>query len=113
MSTPPGVAIPTLDPFEARGIHKVFGTHVPVFAPKPHFGNLGAASGLIELAASVLALQHGELPGTLNHTEPATDCPIYVHVGKPLPLDKPYAVKISYTNMGQCAAVVIKRWNEE
>lgn len=99
-----------LDAFEARAIAEVFGTATPVFAPRGHLGSTGAASGLLELAASVLALKHGQLPGTLNHSTPDPACPISVHVGAPRPVVKPYAVKLSTTDMGQCAAVVVKRW---
>ncbi|AMV30426.1 3-oxoacyl-[acyl-carrier-protein] synthase 2 [Gemmata sp. SH-PL17] len=98
------------DSFEARGIAEVFGRDVPVFAPLSRFGNLGAASGLMELACSVLALRHGLLPGTLNHEKPAADCPIAVHAGAPRPVAKPYAVKVSYTDLGQCAVAVVKKW---
>lgn len=101
-----------LDAFEARAIAEVFGDAVPVFAPRGHFGSMGAASGLVELAASVLALRHGELPGTLNHDKPAADCPVRVHTGAPRPVTKPYVVKVSYTDMGQCAAVVVRKWDE-
>lgn len=99
------------DAFEARGIAEVFGTQTPVYTPLPQFGNLGAASGLMELAASVFALQHGQLPGTINHTQPDPACPIFVHTGSPRPVTRPYAVKVSYTALGQCAAAVIRRWN--
>lgn len=98
------------DVFEARGIAEVFGQSVPVFAPLSRFGNLGAGSTLIELAGSVQALQHGELPGTLNHHNPDPECPIAVHTGEPRPVTKPYAVKLSYTDLGQCSAVVVRRW---
>ena len=98
------------DAFEARGIAEVFGRDVPVFAPLSRFGNLGAASALMELACSVLALGKGVLPGTLNHTEPAADCPVRVHTGEPRPVAKPYVLKVTYTNLGQCAAAVVKRW---
>ena len=64
------------DAFEARGIGEVFGKSVPVFAPLSRFGNFGAASALVELACSVLALQNGQLPGTLNHKEPDPACPV-------------------------------------
>ncbi len=100
------------DAFEARGIAEVFGRDVPVFAPLSRFGNLGAASGLMELAGSVLALKHGLLPGTLNHEKLAADCPISVHTGAPRPVTKPYAVKVTYTDLGQCAAAVVKRWSD-
>ena len=99
------------DAFEARGIAEVFGRDTEVFAPLSRFGNLGAASGLTELACSVLALKHGELPGTLNHETPAADCPVAVHTGAPRPVAKPYAVKVSYTNLGQCAAAVVRKWD--
>ncbi len=100
------------DRFEAAGIAAVFGQAVPVFAPLSRFGNLGAASALIELGCSVLALQHGELPGTLNHRVPDPACPVRVHVGEPRPVRRPYAVKTTYTDLGQCAAVVIRSWEE-
>ncbi len=98
------------DAFEARGIAEVFGRDVPVFAPLSRFGNLGAASGLMELACSVLALRRGVLPGTLNHDTPAVDCPVRVHTGDPRPVTKPYVLKVTYTDLGQCAAAVVKRW---
>ncbi|MCE9565620.1 MAG: beta-ketoacyl-[acyl-carrier-protein] synthase family protein [Planctomycetes bacterium] len=98
------------DAFEARAIAEVFGKSVPVFAPLAQFGNLGAASGLMELACSVLALKNGQLPGTLNHTNPDPACPIQVHTGAPRPVTKPYAVKLSYTDLGQSSVVVIRRW---
>ncbi len=100
-----------LDAFEARAIRDVFGPETSVFAPRGHFGNMGAASGLVELAASVLALQHGELPGTLSHEKPDPACPVKVHTGAPRPVTKPYAVKVNYTDLGQCAAVVVKKFN--
>lgn len=98
------------DVFEARGIAEVFGRDTPIFAPLSRFGNLGAASGLMELACSVLALQHGELPGTLNHEKPDPACPIAVHTGAPRATAKPYVLKVSYTSLGQCAVAVVKKW---
>lgn len=107
-----GLAVPKFDAFEARGIAEVFGRDVPVFAPLSRFGNMGAASGAAELLCSLLALQHGELPGTLNHDHPFPGCPISVHTGEPRPVTKPYAVKTSYTDLGQCAVAVVKKWEE-
>ena len=100
------------DAFEARAIAEVFGKSVPVFAPLSRFGNLGAGSALMELGCSVLALQHGQLPGTLNHANPDPTCPIAVHTGAPCPVTKPYAVKLTYTDLGQSTAVVIRKWTE-
>jgi 3-oxoacyl-[acyl-carrier-protein] synthase II len=99
-----------LDAWEAGVIAEVFGGQVPVFAAKGHLGNAGAASGLIELAATIQALARGQLPGTLNHTVADPNCPITVHTGAPRAITKPYAVKLSLTDMGHCAAVVLKQW---
>ena len=63
------------------------------------------------MACSVLALKHGQVPGTLNHEKPASDCPVAVHTGAPRAVTKPFALKVSYTNLGQCAAAVVKRWD--
>jgi 3-oxoacyl-[acyl-carrier-protein] synthase II len=98
------------DVWEARGLARVVGTRVPVFAAKGYMGNLGAASGTTELAFSALALLHGVLPATINHDRTDPDCPVAVHTGAPRPVGKPYALKVGYTHMGQCAAVVIRKW---
>ncbi len=107
-----GLGVRDLDAFEARAIAEVFGRDVPVFAPLNRFGNMGAAGGVAELAGSVQALQHGLLPATLNHDHPDPDCPIHVHTGEPRPVTRPFAVKISFTDLGQCAVLVLKKWEE-
>jgi 3-oxoacyl-[acyl-carrier-protein] synthase II len=99
------------DAWEARGIREAFGdVKVPVYAAKSAIGNQGAGGGLTELALSILALHHGKLPGTLNHEETDPACPVTVHVGSPRQVTKPYALKVGFTQMGQCAAVVVRKW---
>ena len=105
-----GLGAKAMDAFEARAIAGVFGRATSVFAPLNRFGNMGGASGIVELLCSVLALHHGELPGTLNHDNPSPECPIAVHTGSPRTVTKPYAVKLSFTDLGQCAVAVVKRW---
>lgn len=105
-----GSGIVPLDEFEARAIHEVFGRDVPVFAPSSFIGSTGAAAGVVELAMSVLAMNRGQLPGTLNHENPDPACPISVHTGAPRPVTKPCVVKVSYTDLGQCAAMVVRKW---
>jgi 3-oxoacyl-[acyl-carrier-protein] synthase II len=98
------------DVWEAHAIQEVFGSckpPVPVFAPKSYFGNLAAGSGTTELAASLLALENKLLPPTLNYEEPDPNCPIHVTTER-LPVKRPYVLKIAFTEMGQCAAVVLR-----
>lgn len=98
------------DRWEARAIGEVFGTQTPVWAIKANIGAAGAASSVVELAGSILALKHGQLPPTLNHTNPDPECPVWVHTKGLRPVTKPYAVKISFTEAGQSAVAVIRKW---
>lgn len=101
------------DIWEARGIAQVFGSTqpaVPVLAPRSYLGNLSAGGGSTELAASLLALHFGLVPKTLNHDQPDPRCPISVLAGEPRRLTRPYILKISFTELGQCAALVCRRW---
>ena len=97
---------------EARAIKEVFGSDSncpPTFAASSYMGSLGAGSGTAELAASVLAMEHALLPPTLNYEEPDPDCPIPVSAKEPRPVKGKYALKTSFTEMGQCAALVIRK----
>lgn len=100
------------DIWEANAIQEVFGDcrpAVPVFAAKSYFGSLGAGSAPTELAASLLALKNGVVPRTLNYEEPDPACPVAVVAGTPRPVERPYFLKISFTEMGQCAALVCQK----
>jgi 3-oxoacyl-[acyl-carrier-protein] synthase II len=106
-----GLGARDADAWEARGLQEVFGgcrEPVPVFAAKGSLGNLGAGAGPTELAASVLGLRHGAVPATLNYENPDPNCPVTVIAGAPRPVRSPWAVKVSLTGAGQCAAVVIR-----
>lgn len=104
-----GLGSPVADLWEAKGIHEVFGEQTPVWSLKSAIGNLSAGSTLVELAASVLALHHGTVPRTLNHQKPDPKCPIRV-TQAPHSVRSPYFVKIGFTDMGQCAAAVCRKW---
>lgn len=107
-----GLSVGELDIAEARGIAEVIGANnreIPVFALKSYLGNLGAAADVVELAASALALRHGEIPATLNYEEPDPACPISVTT-EMRPVRRPYFLKIGFTDLGQCAALVCRKW---
>jgi 3-oxoacyl-[acyl-carrier-protein] synthase II len=108
-----GTGAVDLDAWEARGLAQTFAAckePVPVFAGKSYFGNVGAGGSTIELVASLLALEHGVLPPTLNYQEPDPACPITVAAGEDRPVTKRHVLKIGLTDMGQCAAVVCRKW---
>ncbi|MGE5243090.1 MAG: beta-ketoacyl-[acyl-carrier-protein] synthase family protein [Betaproteobacteria bacterium] len=72
-----GLATVSSDVEETRGIRAAFGADagtIPAPALKSMLGNTFAASGVIEAAAALLALEHSLLPPTVNLTEPDTAC---------------------------------------
>jgi 3-oxoacyl-[acyl-carrier-protein] synthase II len=100
------------DVWEARGLAEVlddYGSSVPVFAAKSYLGNLGAGSGPVELAASLEAFSARQVPATLNYDEPDPACPVQV-TRAPQPVTRPYFLKVGCTELGQCAALVCRRW---
>jgi 3-oxoacyl-[acyl-carrier-protein] synthase II len=105
-----GLATREADIAEARGLAGIFGDRVPVVAYKSCFGNLGAGGGVVELAGSVLALREGVLPPTLNFEQADPECPVMVLAGTPRTVSRSHAVKVGFTQMGQCAALVLRKW---
>jgi 3-oxoacyl-[acyl-carrier-protein] synthase II len=109
-----GLATKDSDAWEARCLAEVFGDcspAVPVFAPKSYIGHLGAGGSTTELAASLLAMEEGYVPPTLNYEQPDPDCPVTVLADEPRPMTRRHVVKVSFTQMGQCAAIVVRRWD--
>jgi 3-oxoacyl-[acyl-carrier-protein] synthase II len=107
-----GLATVRADRWEARALHEVFGGKTPVWAIKGNIGASGAASGIVELIGSILALNRGQLPPTLNCDHPDPECPIQVHTDGVRPTTKSFAVKLNFTDKGQSAVAVIRKWEE-
>jgi 3-oxoacyl-[acyl-carrier-protein] synthase II len=95
------------DAEEARAIHRVLGD-VPVTAPKSFFGSIGSGGGAVELVASILALEKGHVPVTLNYNEPDPDCPVDVVHGQPRQVRHGTAVVLNQAPTGQAAALVLE-----
>lgn len=94
------------DAGEARAIRELLGD-VPVTALKSYFGNLYAAAGAVEMAASVLSLEQGLVPPTLNYQRPDQACPIQVVQDGPLSGTRPTCLLVNQTTIGQAAALLI------
>jgi 3-oxoacyl-[acyl-carrier-protein] synthase II len=95
-----------MDRLEAVAIAAELGD-VPVTAPKSSFGHLGAAGGAVELAASILGLEAGLVPPTLNYETPDPLCPVNVVHGEPLAGRPGTALAVNFCSTGQAAAVAI------
>jgi 3-oxoacyl-[acyl-carrier-protein] synthase II len=106
-----GASTVTGDREEAAAMHDALGAavgRIPTVAAKSHFGNLGGGSGLVECAASMLAMQRGELFPLLNHEAPDAECGIRAaRRGDPA---GDVCVSSAVTPQGQAGALVIRAW---
>ena len=106
-STPAG------DEVEARAIRSVFGAcaqRLPVSSTKSATGHMLGAAGAVEAIFSVLALETGWLPPTLNldHPDPACELDHVAH--KPRRSDVRVAISNSFGFGGTNATLVLERW---
>ena len=95
-----------LDIEEAAAIAEV-APDVPVTAFSSYFGTPGAACGLFELAASILAVHDGLTLPTLGYPQPDPACPIRVCRARE-ETSQEHILKLSFTYQGQAAAVVVQ-----
>jgi 3-oxoacyl-[acyl-carrier-protein] synthase II len=106
-----GLSTRESDRDEARAIREVFSRHadrIPVAAAKSYFGNLGAASGVVELIAGALALGRGQLFGTLNFETPDPDCPATIAKAGAAAGDS--FLSLSVTPLSQASCVLVRRF---
>lgn len=99
------------DLVEARAYQTALGgaaERIPVTALKSYFGHFDAASGAVELAGTLLAIRHGQLPATLNYETPDPRCRLNVVKGAPRRLRNLTAISVNRTAMGQSAAVLLR-----
>ncbi|MBW6510487.1 MAG: beta-ketoacyl-[acyl-carrier-protein] synthase family protein [Desulfuromonadaceae bacterium] len=95
---------------EAQAIHELFGARVPVSSFKGHMGHAMAASGSLELAGAVGAMQRGLIAPTLNleHIDPA--CAQLDHVRQPRETQVNLMVKNNFALGGVNSSIVLRRY---
>jgi 3-oxoacyl-[acyl-carrier-protein] synthase II len=106
-----GEASRKCDVQEAAAIRDIFGElapTIPVTALKSYFGNSGSGCGTLELAGSLLGLQYGVVPATLNYTTPDPDCPLNIVHGESLAIENKVVLSINVTRMGQASALIVR-----
>jgi 3-oxoacyl-[acyl-carrier-protein] synthase II len=107
-----GTGTPLNDPAECKAIHGALGAHaerVAVSSIKGAVGHLLAASGAIELAASVLAFERDLLPGTAGHRDRDPECNVDVIGPEPRRARVDYVLSNSFGFGGQNASVILGR----
>jgi 3-oxoacyl-[acyl-carrier-protein] synthase II len=79
-----------------------------VAALKGHVGNIASGCGAVELLASLVSLNQGLIPPTLNCDEPDPACRLDVVREAPRPADNLTFVNTNLTRHGQAAALVVR-----
>jgi nodulation protein E len=101
------------DATETKAIHAVFGAHARKLAlsstKSMHGHALGAAGG-IELAATLLAMQHNLMPPTINYTAADPACDLDVVPNEPRARAIDAALSNSFAFGGLNAVVAVKRY---
>jgi len=110
-----GTSTPYNDKFETMAIKKTFGEHaykVAISSTKSMTGHLLGAAGGVEGVFSVLAIDRGMLPPTINYVTPDPDCDLDYVPNQARQAHVNYALSNSFGFGGTNAAVLFKRYEE-
>ena len=110
-----GAATVTSDLAESRAFTRVFGgpggskPEVPITALKGYVGNIVSGCGAVELIASLIGVNQGLIPPTINCDNYDPHCsPLDIVTGKPRPTDNTVFLNTNLTRLGQAATVIVR-----
>jgi 3-oxoacyl-[acyl-carrier-protein] synthase II len=107
-----GTSTPQNDVNETRAIKDVFGPHarrLAVSSTKSVIGHLLGAAGAVEAVATVLALEHGVMPPTINYRSPDAECDLDYVPNQARSSDIRIALSNSFGFGGVNASLVFRR----
>jgi 3-oxoacyl-[acyl-carrier-protein] synthase II len=108
-----GTSTPYNDKTETLAIKQVFGNHartLAVSSTKSMTGHLLGAAGGIEAVVTVLALQQGILPPTINYETPDPDCDLDYVPNTARKADVDVAISNGFGFGGTNATIAFRRW---
>ncbi|HVV78870.1 MAG TPA: beta-ketoacyl-ACP synthase, partial [Pseudolabrys sp.] len=109
---PHGTGTPENDKMEALGVMAVFGERaksIPMSSNKSMVGHTLSAAGAVEAAFTLLTLEHGRLPPTINYEVPDPAIPLDVVPNKARDAQVRYAISNSFGFGGQNVSLVMAR----
>ena len=105
-----GTSTPMNDRLESLAVVNLFGDQTPVSSTKSMTGHLLGAAGAVESIISILAIQEGFIPATVNTKEIDEDVKANVIIGKNLEKDLQYVLSNSLGFGGHNASLLFKKW---
>ena len=103
------------DLFETMAIKSVFGDYaykVKISSIKSMIGHLLGAAGGVETVASVMTINTGVIPPTINYEEPDPECDLDYTPNEAVEKEVRYVLKNSFGFGGTNACLVLKRFEE-
>ena len=98
---------------ESDAIHRLFGHQVPVSSLKGHLGHTMAASGSLELIATLDMMNHGRVIPTLNLENVDELCNKIRHVQGVEDLSVHTAIKNNFALGGVNSSVILRRYKND
>lgn len=111
-----GTSTPLNDKYETLAIKEVFGEgyrNVMVSSSKSQTGHLLGASGSLESIITLIGMEHGIVPATVNYKVPDPECDLNLVVNECRQEQIEVAIKNSLGFGGHNAAVVYRRYHGE
>ena len=107
-----GTSTPLGDVAETKAIKAVFGEHaydMNLSSTKSMTGHLLGAAGAVEAIASILAMEHGRIPPTINFETPDPACDLNYTFNEPQDRDVKVALSNAFGFGGHNTCVVFKK----
>jgi 3-oxoacyl-[acyl-carrier-protein] synthase II len=107
-----GTGTPHNDVIETRSVRAVFGEAaqgIPITSIKAALGHTMGAAGALELMATLLSVQRGIVPPTLNHQVRDPDCDLDYVIDQPRRVEMRAAMSNSYGLWGCNSSVIVGR----
>jgi 3-oxoacyl-[acyl-carrier-protein] synthase II len=109
---PHGTGTPENDKMESKGVMAVFGERakqIPMSSNKSMIGHTLSAAGAVEAVFTMLTIEHGRLPPTINYTVPDPEIPLDVVPNTARDAKVRYAISSSFGFGGQNVSLVMAR----
>ena len=108
-----GTSTPPNDVIETRAIKELFGSHaakLKISSTKSMTGHLLGAAGAVEGIYTVMAINEGVIPPTINLTNPDPECDLDYVPNKPVKHNVVYGLSNSFGFGGTNASLLFKKY---